>query len=340
MLQRRTTLTLGLYSLAAAALPRPAHAITSRTGPSRRGGAGDVGRIRETTAAFGRLDDLYGGGHARGAVAAYLAGDVAPLLRGTTGRARPALLTAAAQLAYLAGWMSADMVRTGLAQRYYIMAVRLADEAGDDLMRSTVLRSLAVHAVELGHHRVGRDLADAAADGIRAGSPARTRAWITGMCAEASAAATHDQRRAHTLLRTAETELEHADSRPDDAVTGNYRRESFSHQVGLTLTHLGDLSGAEEHLAASVDSRRPVERRTRALIGARLALTQLNRQRPDVAARTVLNLRDDLSGVESRRVHQTLSKIRTGWRDATTDDPIGEADRLLATLAGTGRPGR
>ncbi|MDL4818679.1 hypothetical protein [Actinomadura opuntiae] len=339
MLHRRTTLTLGLYALAEAALPRPAHAITSRTGPSRRGGAGDVGRIRETTAAFGRLDDLYGGGHARGAVAAYLAGDVAPLLRGTTGRARPALFTAAAQLAYLAGWMSADMMRPGLAQRYYIMAVRLADEAGDDLMRSTALRSLAVQAVELGHHRVGRDLADAAADGIRTRSPARTRAWITGMCAEA-AAATHDQRRAHTLLRTAETELEHADSRPDNAVTANYRRESFAHQVGLTLTHLGDLSGAEEHFAASLHSRRPVERRTRALIGARLALTQLNRQHPDVAARTVLNLRDDLSGVESKRVHQTLSKICTTWRNATTDDPIGEADRLLATLAGTGGPGR
>lgn len=340
MLHRRTTLTLGLYALGAAALPGPAHTITSRTGPTRRGGPGDVGRIRETTAALGRMDDLYGGGHARGAVAAYLADDVAPLLRGTTGRARPALFTAAAELAYLAGWMSADMMRIGPAQRYYLMAVRLADEAGDDLMRSMALRSLAVQAVELGHHRVGRDLADAAADGIRTGSPARTKAWIAGMCAEAIAAATHDQRRAHTLLRTAEAELEHADSRTDDAVTGNYRRESFSHQVGLTLTHLGDLSGAEEHFAASVDSRRPVERRTRVLIGARLALTQLNRQHPDAAARTVLDLRGDLSGVASTRVHQALSKVRTGWRNATADDRIGEADRLLATLAGTSGPRR
>ncbi|MFC4056173.1 hypothetical protein ACFOY4_41355 [Actinomadura syzygii] len=52
---------------------------------------------------------------------------------------------------------------------------------------------------------------------------------------------------------------------------GNYRRESFEDQVGLPLSQLGDLKGAEEHYAASVGSQRTVERRTRTVIGARLA---------------------------------------------------------------------
>ncbi|WP_231331999.1 hypothetical protein [Actinomadura graeca] len=54
---------------------------------------------------------------------------MAPLLRGTSGAARPALFVAAAELSYLAGYMAADALRTGLAQRYYIQAGRLADEA-------------------------------------------------------------------------------------------------------------------------------------------------------------------------------------------------------------------
>ncbi|MGH3926137.1 MAG: hypothetical protein ACRDTT_25300 [Pseudonocardiaceae bacterium] len=35
----------------------------------------------------------------------------------------------------------------GLGQKYYIQAVRLADEADDPLMRATVLRSLTVQAI-------------------------------------------------------------------------------------------------------------------------------------------------------------------------------------------------
>ncbi|OLT34404.1 hypothetical protein BJF79_07365 [Actinomadura sp. CNU-125] len=330
MLNRRTALTAGLYSLAAAALPghpRDAHA---RTAGARRGGNSDIDRIRQTTRAFSDLDDLYGGGHARTVVAAYLTADVAPLLRGTTGTARPGLFVAAAELSYLAGWMAADTLRTGLAQRYYIQAVRLADEAGDQVMRATALRSLAVQAVELGHNRQARDLADAAAAGVKNGSPARTRAWITGMCAETLAAADQDRHRAHALLRTAETELEHADSRPQCEWVGNYRRESFAHQVGLTLTQLGDLSGAETHYADSVRTRRPVERRARVLIGARLAHVQLRQRRPDDAARTVLDISDDLAGVSSQRARRTLTQIRSGWAPHRSDPLIGKADRILA----------
>lgn len=330
MLDRREALTASLYSLAAASLPERLHRITHRPGQPRRAGAADVARIRGTTRHFGDLDDLYGGGHARAAVAAYLTHDVTPLLRGTTGAARPSLFVAAAELAYLAAYMAADSGRTGIAQRYYIQAVRLADEAGDPVMRATALRGLAVQAVELGHGRAGRDLAEAAADGIRGGSPLRTRAWITGMCAEALAAASGDQARARSLLRAAEADLERADSVPEHEISGAYRRESFEHQVGLTLSQLGDLKGAEEHYAASVNSRRTAERRTRALIGARLAHVQLRRRHPDQAARTLLGLQDDLAAVSSHRVQTVLWQIRTGWQPYRGAVDVRQADHLLA----------
>lgn len=332
MLNRRSALTAGLYSLAAAAIPAAPHRITARNGPARSAGASDVARIRRMGDVFNEMDDLYGGGHARTVVAAYLTQEVAPLLRGTTGAARPSLFTAAAEITYLLGWMSADAARPGLAERYYIQAVRLAEEAGDHLMRSTVLRSLSVQAVELGHNQAGLDLAEAAADGIRRGATARKRAWITGMRAEALAASRHNRHGALQLLRKAEAELEHADSPPEHEWTGAYRRESFEHQVGLTLAQLGDFKGAEEHYAASVASRRPHERRTRALIGAELADVQLRQRHPEQAARTLLDLRDDLCAVSSRRLNRTLTAVRTGWRPFRPAADVGEADRLLAEV--------
>jgi hypothetical protein len=179
MLDRRDALVSGLYSMAALTVPAAGERILSRSGSTRRGGPGDVARIRETTRRFCDIDDLYGGGHARSAVAAYLVNDVAPLLRGTTGRARPNLFRAASQLAYLAGWMAVDGGANGLGQRYYIQALRLADEAADPLMRATVLRSLTVQAIELGHPLQALDLAESAIASLQAGCPIRTRAWIT-----------------------------------------------------------------------------------------------------------------------------------------------------------------
>lgn len=332
MLNRRTALTAGLYSLAATTLPPASHKIANRTGPASSAGASDVDRIRHMSSTFEEMDDMYGGGHGRRIVAAYITQEVAPLLRGTTGKARPALFTAAAEMTYLLGWMAADDLKAGLAQRYYIQAARLAHEAGNPLMRSTVLRSLAVQAIELGHTPQGLALAEAAADGIRRGCPPRQRAWITGMHAEALAATGYDHTRARHLLSRAETDLERADSAPTQELTGNYRRESYEHQVGLTLDHMGDYKAAEEHYAASVASRRPNERRTRALIGAELARTQLRQHKPDEAAHTLLGLSTDLIAVSSARLNHILSNTRESWKSYRADPTVNRAEELLSRL--------
>jgi hypothetical protein len=208
--------------------------------------------------------------------------------------------------------------------------VRLAEEADDRTMRSTALRSLSVQAIELGHAKEGLALAEAAAEGLRRGASARKRAWITGMRAEALAATGYGSHQARDLLRKAEADLEHAGSPPEGEWTGNYRRESFEHQVGLTLAQMGDHKAAEEHFAASVASRRLVERRTKALIGARLAEAQLQQLHPEAAAHTVLGLAADLDGVSSERIRQTLIGIRRAWQPYRPDPFVDQADRFLA----------
>ncbi|WP_370021716.1 hypothetical protein [Planotetraspora sp. GP83] len=332
MLNRRTVLTAGLYSLAALHLPAPAAAATTRPGQARRAGAADVERIRAMTAQFARADDMFGGGHARTAVASYLVTEVTPLLHGTTGRARPALFTAASQLAYLAAFMANDDCRAGLAQRYYIQAVRLADEAGDPVARATVLRGLAVQAVELGHPDRAVDLADAAAAALGDRCPLRVRAWISGMRAKAYAA-TGDNRAALDALRRAEADVERAESPPESQWTGAYRRASLEHDTGGTLAALDDLAEAERHLAGSIAARVGGERRSKVLVGSRLARVQLSRRHPEEAAATVLGMRADLALVSSARVAGELAALRADWAGARSASPqVEEADRLIAAV--------
>ncbi|MEV4250134.1 hypothetical protein AB0J63_42865 [Streptosporangium canum] len=329
MLNRRTMLTASAFSLAG--LTAPAVPSPSPRAATRKGGTGDADRIRATTRHFGDLDDLYGGGHARRAVAAYLVHDVAPLLHGTGGGSRPDLFRAAGELTYLAAYMAMDAGAHGLALRYYVQAVRLADEAGDRALRATALRSMAVQAREVGHNREALALADAAASALGDCGPRRILAWITGMQAEAHAGVA-DRRDALALLRRTEAQLERADSLPEEEWVGNYRRESLQHQTGLALTALGDHAGAAQHFAASMGTRRPVERRTRAMIGLRCAHAHLHGGDAERAAATVLSLREDLTGIASARVHRELRQLRQEWQPYRAAPHVATADSLAAGL--------
>ncbi|NJP97016.1 hypothetical protein HCN51_47635 [Nonomuraea sp. FMUSA5-5] len=339
MLNRRTVLTAGTFTLAALSglAGRGVPAVAALSGLVRRGtrapvsraGAGDVARVRAATAAFADLDDRFGGGHARAAVAAYLSREVTPLLGVAGGRARPDLFTAAAELSYLAAYMAMDAGANALAQRYYISTVRLADEAGDLVLRATALRSMAVQAAELGHDAEALALADAAASALGGHGPRRTLAWITGMRAEAHAAA-GTRWDALTLLRRTETQLERADSPPETEWLGNYRRESLEHQIGLTLTQLGDHATAARHFTASMEARQPVELRTRVLIGLRAAHASVRAGDPEQAAVTVLGLSDDVRLIASARVHDELRRLRAGWQRYRASPLVAEADAAVS----------
>ncbi|MEV0614393.1 hypothetical protein AB0I81_13790 [Nonomuraea sp. NPDC050404] len=340
LLNRRMVLTAGTFALSAlsvlsatarsaAALSATALAASGARGSGGRVGAGDVARVRAATACFADLDDQYGGGHARAAVAAYLSHEVTPLLREASGRTRPDLFTAAAELSYLAAYMAMDAGANALAQRYYISTVRLADEAGDLVLRATALRSMAVQAAELGHDGEALTLADAAASALGGRGPRRTLAWITGMRAEANAAA-GTRWDALNLLRRTETQLERADSPPETEWTGNYRRESLEHQIGLTLTRLGDHATAARHFTASMRARRPVELRTRVLIGLRAAHAYLRAGDPEQAAGTALAFGDDVRLIASARVRDELHRLRAGWQRYRASPLVAAADDAVA----------
>jgi hypothetical protein len=133
-----------------------------------RVGRSDVVAVRGAAGAFAALDDRFGGGHARTALIQYLNTDVARLLNGqyteTVGRS---LYSASAEATLLAAWMSYDAGFHGLAQRYFIQALRLAHAGNDVLLAGSILDAMSHQATFLGRHREATNLARAARTGTR-----------------------------------------------------------------------------------------------------------------------------------------------------------------------------
>ncbi|MEZ7006948.1 hypothetical protein [Streptomyces sp. AD55] len=149
---------------------------------------GDVAAIKTTADMFAQLDDQFGGDHARHAVIQYLSNDVASLLRGRyTEQVGRALFSTVAEATLLAGWMSYDACHHGLAQRYFLQALRLAQDANDRRLAGSILSAMSHQATFLGRYTQAATLARAALMGISPVTTPTLRAQFHAMEARALA---------------------------------------------------------------------------------------------------------------------------------------------------------
>lgn len=163
------------------------HDETHSTG-SRRVGPGDIAGVRSTTGMFDHLDGQHGGGHARSALIQFLRSDLAGLLRGAySDEIGRELFKAAAQATLLGAWMSYDAGLHGLAQRYFIQALRLAESSGDRLLGASILDAMSHQATFLGRYREAANLARAARLGTTTAGSASAAAHFYAMEARALA---------------------------------------------------------------------------------------------------------------------------------------------------------
>ncbi|MFR9791017.1 transcriptional regulator [Streptomyces sp. MB22_4] len=121
-----------------------------------RVGAADIETVRVITQDLAAADHRFGSGHIRPMAVHCLNTLVAKLLKGSysqrTGRR---LFACAARLTELAGYMAVDVGRPGLAQRYYIQALRLSQAADDRGYGAYIIaRSVCHLAVSSGHERM------------------------------------------------------------------------------------------------------------------------------------------------------------------------------------------
>ncbi|MFI7386785.1 regulator [Streptomyces sp. NPDC049813] len=157
----------------------PRQRTQTERGPGHRVTGGDIAALRSVSELFRALDHAYGGGHARQALVRYLEHEAEPMLRGTYGeQAGRRLFGAVADLTRLAGWTSYDIAAHGLAQRYFVQALRLSQAAGDRMYGAYVLITMSRQAVYLGHGREAVQLARVAQQGVGSAAPAVLQALL------------------------------------------------------------------------------------------------------------------------------------------------------------------
>ncbi|MBL1088855.1 MULTISPECIES: regulator [Streptomyces] len=294
--------------------------------------SGDIAALRSVGELFRALDHAYGGGHARQALVRYLEHEAEPMLRGTYGEATGRRLFAAvADLTRLAGWTSYDIAAHGLAQRYFVQALRLAQAAGDRAYGSYVLVTMSRQAVYLGHGREAVQLARVAQQGIGSGAPPAVQALLHS--AEARGHGVLGEVRACTAaLARAERALE--TSRPGDD-TPYWARFFDEAQLADELAHchrdLQQYRAASQHAERSLQLRAAGFARSRlfcrvVLATARLGLGELE-QACTLGAEAALQA----SEMRSVRAHEYVREFERRlepYRDAA---PVrGYRERIAA----------
>ncbi|QOC94839.1 helix-turn-helix domain-containing protein [Micromonospora craniellae] len=216
-------------------------------------GQPEIDTIRAMTVTYRQLDNQYGGGHARDTVARYLHQEVTPLL--TNGRYNhptgQRLLSAAAELAQLAGWQAYDTAEHGIAQRYLTLALDFAHAAADDGLGAEILAAMSHQATYLGHTATGLDLARAARQTAR-------RAGLLVLTAEAHVMEAHalakanDGRACAAALHQAEQALDRADRSTDPQWLSYFDEAYLSAKFGHCFHTLGHNTHAERFAARSL----------------------------------------------------------------------------------------
>ncbi|MFB8038526.1 regulator [Streptomyces sp. NPDC056004] len=250
--------------------------------PGQRVSGGDVAALRSVGELFRALDNTYGGGHARQALVRYLEHETEPMLRGTYGEATGRrLFAAAADLTRLAGWTSYDIAAHGLAQRYFVQALRLAQAAGDRAYGSYVLITMSRQAVYLGHGREAVQLARVAQQGIGSSAPPVVQALLHAVEARGHGVL-GEARPCTASLARAEHALEIARSGDEVPHWARYFDEAqLADEFGHCHRDLQQYRAAAQHAERSLQLRSPAYARSRlfcrvVLASARLGLGELD----------------------------------------------------------------
>ncbi|MFF7753548.1 hypothetical protein ACFZCP_30930 [Streptomyces sp. NPDC007971] len=165
--------------------PEPEQALESRR-PGRLSKP-ELDLLESTTQMFRQWDAQCGGGLRRKAVVGQLH-EVTDLLQEPQPEATTRkLFKVAAELAELAGWMSYDIGLQATAQKYFVLALHAAKEAGDRPLGSYVLSSMSRQMIHLGRPDDALELIHLAQYGSRDCASPRTQSMLYAMEARAYA---------------------------------------------------------------------------------------------------------------------------------------------------------
>ncbi|WP_175409854.1 transcriptional regulator [Streptomyces sp. TRM64462] len=330
-------------AVAASALVEPSRdwlitgpdAQVARTAGARVG-LSDVRAVRAMTDALVDLDHRFGSGHVRPVVVHYLNSVVSGMLSGSyrdaVGRQ---LFAAVARLTELAGYMAVDTGQPGLAQRYYIQALRLAQAAGDRAYGGYVLAASMSHlAAQLGNPREIAQLARAAQEGARGHVTPRAEAMF--LAAEARGhALLGDARMCQDVAGRALSALERAepDAGDDPPWIAHFDHAYLADELAHCHRDLGQAQAAARTAGEALDGH-PANRARRRAIGlVLLATAQVQQREVELACHTGTRAAELLGSLRSSRGAEYLDDLQQRLEPYRDEPAVREFTARLAAQA-------
>jgi len=211
-------------------------------------GMADVERFRATVDVFAKLDDKYGGGHARQALIQYLRTDADRMLCGRfTEAVGRALFAAMGEATLLAAWMSYDSApASALAQGYFVQALALAQAGNDRLLGASILDAMSHQATFVGRFTEAASLARAARAGTSGIATPTLTAHFHAMEARALARLGDAKACGHALAESMR-EFERANPENDPEWIRYFNESELSAEFGHCMRDLGRAGDAIQH---------------------------------------------------------------------------------------------
>ncbi|WAZ24363.1 hypothetical protein STRCI_005775 [Streptomyces cinnabarinus] len=304
--------------------------------------------LESTTVMFRQWDAQCGGGLRRKAVVGQLH-EVTDLLQEPQPESTTRILfKVAAELAELAGWMSYDVGLQPTAQKYFVLALHAAKEAGDRPLGSYVLSSMSRQMIHLGRPDDALELVHLAQYGSRDCASPRTQSMLYAM--EARAYANMGQpgkcKRAVRMAEDTFAEAEEWDEPDPDWIRffseaelygeNSHSYRDLAYVAGRSPTYA---SLAEPLMQRAVDlfAKDSEHQRSYALNLIGMATVHLLRREPERSAQYATDAMQIAKKVRSERVNTRIRKtVDTAVRDfGDLHEVVDLTDRLAIELPET-----
>ncbi|MFG3102629.1 hypothetical protein ACGFZL_19200 [Streptomyces sp. NPDC048182] len=327
---------------------RAAPEDTSAGGPRGRLSGPELELLESTAVMFRRWDAQCGGGLRRKAVVGQLH-EVTDLLQEPQPEAtRAKLFKVAGELAELAGWMSYDVGLQPTAQKYFVLALHAAKEAGDRPLGSYILSSMSRQMIHLGRPDDALELIHLAQYGSRDCASPRTQSMLYAMEARAYANMGQPGRTKRAVRMAEDTFTDAADwDEPEPDWIRFFSEAELYGENSHSFRDLAYVAGRSPAYASLAEPlmRRAVElfagddehQRSYALNLVGMATVHLLRREPEASTSLVTEAMGIAKKVRSERVNTRIRKtVDTAVRDfGGLGEVVDLTERLAAELPET-----
>lgn len=294
-------------------------------------GRSDVAALWAMSEAFFDAHGRCGGGYARSTLVHYLDQVVFPLLQGSYSDAvGRELMAATARLCDLCAVMSFDDDQQGLAQRYFIQGLRLAQASGDRALGALILGNMSQQVHYLGDAAQAVALAEAGYRSGLDGGSLSAAARCAAMQAQAHALG-GDQRACAQARAVAERTLDQAVPPDEPAWIRFFTPEKLSAEVFYVARDLGrshDVQRLAPDVIASAGAERPRVLRITTLAASYLPSERNSGGDVDHAAELLCQVIPTLGSLHSSVILHEVNSVRRALAAHAARPSVQELEHL------------